>query len=88
MVGKKSIVCYGALEIGVLENRSLTCKRRDRTVRAAEIIKFIGAISTKEAEPDDFSEELWIVSIDHVTAYRGNTLGFTFKNGVEIMVEV
>ena len=67
---------------------SLERRRRDRTVRAAEIIKFIGAISTKEAEPDDFSEELWIAAIDHLTAYTDSTLGFTFRNGEEVRVGV
>ena len=67
---------------------SLERRRRDRTVRAAEIIKFIGAISTKEAEPDDFSEELWIATIDHLTVNTDSTLGFTYRTGEEVRVGV
>ena len=60
----------------------------DSTVRAAEIVKFVDAISTKEPEPDDFSDELWIATIDHLTAYADSTLGFTFRTGEEVRVGV
>jgi len=67
---------------------SLDRRRKDRTVRAAEIVKFVDAISSKDPEPDDFSEELWIATIDHLTAYTDSTLGFTFRNCEEVRVGV
>ena len=63
-------------------------KRKDRTVRAAEIVKFVDAISTQEPEPDDFSEDLWTATIDHLTTYTDSTLGFAFMTGEEVRVGV
>ena len=70
------------------ENPFIYRRRKDRTVRAAEIVKFVDAISTKEPEPDDFSEELWMTTVDHVRAYHDDTLGFVFRNGDEVRVGV
>lgn len=67
---------------------SLDRRRKDRTVRAAKICEFVTAIQSKAPEPDDFSEELWTATIDHVTAYTDSTLGFTFRNGEEVRVGV
>ena len=62
--------------------------RSSRLQRAGVIREFVKAIEADDFTPDDFSEEVWTATIDHVTTYPDNTLLFTFKNGQEVRVGV
>ena len=59
---------------------------RSKTVRKYKLDKFIDDFKKMDGQLAEFSEELWLTLLDHVTVHTDGRLEFMFRDGESVMV--
>ncbi len=62
----------------------LKALREERLQKAEAVSAFMFEIHEQERFIEDFSEKLWLTTIDMVTVYHDGRMVFRFKNGTEV----
>lgn len=62
----------------------LEAERQRRKEQNNRLNAFISTLEQQADIPMEFTDDLWIAAVDHVTVYANETVTFTFKSGVEI----
>ena len=58
--------------------------RTERLQKAEAVSAFMFEIHEQERFIEDFSEKLWLTTIDTVTVHHDGKMVFRFKNGMEV----
>ncbi len=74
---------YNALEA---KEAPLLRKKEDMLVKQKFILDYVEMLKTQDCLITEFSETLWLKSIDHVTICTNGDMVFCFKDGTEIRV--
>ena len=61
-------------------------KIRERREKRERIEAFLKEIETLTPGVTEFTEDLWLNLLDHMTVYSEDDIRFTFKDGTEIKV--
>lgn len=72
---------YDALTEKVDELKAL---RAERLQKVEAVSAFMFEIHEQERFIEDFSEKLWLTTIETVTVYHDGRMVFRFKNGMEV----
>ncbi len=67
---------------------ALDTERLYRKEQSDRLGIFITTLTEQKELPIDFSEELWIAMVDHVTIHADERVVFTFKSGAEITEQI
>jgi len=63
-------------------------ERQRRREQGQILAEFIRRLEEQTDPPIEFSNDLWLAVIDHVTVNADETVVFTFKGGVEIIEQM
>ncbi len=63
---------------------AIEAERQRRKEQNDRLGAFIHAMASQEQIPMEFSDELWLATVDRVTVHADERVVFTFKSGVEI----
>ncbi len=67
---------------------ALDAERLHRKEQSDRLGIFIATLTEQKELPINFSEELWIATVDHVTVHADERVVFTFKSGAEITEQI
>ncbi len=62
----------------------LKALRAERLQKGEAVSAFMFEIHEQERFIEDFSEKLWLTTIETVTVYHDGRMVFRFKNGMEV----
>lgn len=63
---------------------AIEAERQRRKEQSDRLGSFIFTIHEQEQMPIEFTDDLWLATVDHMTVNADETVVFTFKNGTEI----
>lgn len=63
---------------------TIEAERQRRKEQNDRLSAFITVLEQQADIPIEFTDDLWLAAVDHVTIYADETVTFTFKSGIEI----
>ena len=65
--------------------QSLLMERAERKAKAAAIDRFAAELQSRDGLLEDFDNEIWLLTVESVTAHGDGSLTFRFYGGAEVV---